>query len=636
MIIGAGLPTFLGNPIFEKFTRTSEPFSIQNFSGMESLNLVFNPIEKATNFSRYDVEQLFDKKSVNEIVKRSDGNPLHLKLLCSNMFDYFSRESINKMVLNREVMDSVMEYYSQNSENSFKIKNALSTADKEKLKTFSRVYRYEGFTFKAAVLSELAFDSIQENSVNTIKESQIDDFNEIIDLGMFELKSCDCHILELKNKSLDELAQISYNFIGDTIDKLYASYYYESATDGEVLYSPNKKDFEYLLTIKLADKLTDALLAKKINIKYDDEGISPLTNIIHEDTFKESDLEISLDKLLKLKTDGELSEAEREQINEINSKINLNPPAMILSLFDLGGYYLQATCATIRGKQKIIFTYIPFLDKSNEKITLKDKVLDYKEFVSASLDEYGIQIKWMYIYFIPKEPLLIIHYTDVHELNKKLRKYVYKREFETAVREAEYIFNVNLKFKDKRVSTNIENYNNYGFCLINVNAIDKALEIFSQIKEKYLVSNINYAFLMFIKENYSESKKILKSLCKKNLSENVDVSFIHLYIVHEDLPMSNKIAEDIPVINTALWNLALLSTIVHEEDIVVFAYLKKIKNQKKYKSVDNRVRSWVYFYKGCIQEAINLAKDNLRYIDTKSNLFSDVEKDISIFVNSSK
>ena len=106
MVIGAGLPTFFDNSAFEKFSRISVPIQLGNMRRREILDLIFKPLESLASHRRHEVQQWFDHVSLNEIVSRSGGNPLHIKILCGKMFDYFHNYRSMKMLeLNKAVME---------------------------------------------------------------------------------------------------------------------------------------------------------------------------------------------------------------------------------------------------------------------------------------------------------------------------------------------------------------------------------------------------------------------------------------------------------------------------------------------------------------------------------------------------
>jgi len=161
IVIGAGLPTFLDHPSFEKFARSAAPINLVGLKREEVLDLIFKPLEAATNASRHSLQDLCDTRSVYEITHRSNGNPLHVKILCEKMFDVFKEDkSFEVLQLSKAVMERVMEFYSSISEKSRRIRRALESCSESKLESFSVVFQYEGFTIKTAITLEMAFAPI--------------------------------------------------------------------------------------------------------------------------------------------------------------------------------------------------------------------------------------------------------------------------------------------------------------------------------------------------------------------------------------------------------------------------------------------------------------------------------------------
>ena len=263
MLIGAGLPTYLDNPIFEKFSRLSTTTNLRGMKENEILDLIFKPLESRGAFSRHEIRKLIHPLSVDDVVNRSGGNPLHVKILCSKMFDQFQNDPVtNTMELNRQVMENVMEYYSTISEKSNKIRLSLQSCRQDQLDAFFLLYQYDGQSIRAAILLELAFLSITPEHEEFCRNKIISAFRELWDFDLFEIKKSDIQLEELVNFSIDSLALIEYKFIGNAIDKLYASYYYEGLVSKKLI-DNSDKDFEDILAIKFANQLNDFILSKK-------------------------------------------------------------------------------------------------------------------------------------------------------------------------------------------------------------------------------------------------------------------------------------------------------------------------------------------------------------------------------------
>ena len=188
IVIGAGLPTFLDNPIFEKFCRGAESIILRGMSRDEIIDLILKPFKKIGLFSKHEIGNWFDGKSIMEIVQRGGGNPLHVKILCSKMFDHFQNDlSLKKIELNRSVMQKVNEFYSNISEKSRKIRRALQICNKSQLDSFSLLYQYEGSSIGAAILLEMAFNPLNTEEENLAKNRIVGALEDIWGLELFDI-----------------------------------------------------------------------------------------------------------------------------------------------------------------------------------------------------------------------------------------------------------------------------------------------------------------------------------------------------------------------------------------------------------------------------------------------------------------
>ena len=635
LIIGAGIPSFLNDSNFEKFIRAALPFTLKKMDSNESLDLIIKPIQGNTSCSRYEIEKLFNPNTIDEVLNRSQGNPLHIKVLCAYLFEVFQSDpKAEQIKLNRNVMDKVMDYYSSFSTRSSHIKNSLETCTTDKLKIFSRLYFHEGFTIKASILEELAFNSIQKIEVSSIQKKKIEDLKEIFDLQLFEFSDPTIDINNLENFTFDELAQVTYNFTGNPIDKMYAAYYYKDLTRKE-LSTPDIKDFDHLLLLKLSDEISEGI--KREEIPQDENILPTLTRFTKYDSDEYKSYEeiiTGFEKLKKINPEKELSDESRNLVTELNKKFNLSTPANFLSLFNFEGYYLLITDVSIRGKKVVIYNYFPIKGDLHNLIKSKGKLLNSQDVLNASLDEYSISINSMYLYWLPKEPLLVVYYFDLGRISEKLVVSVRERKFEEAVKMAEEIYKNSFLIKDKSIGKNIPYLNNYYFCLINVNDIDVAKKNFLDIEKKYLLSKINLAYIDYHDKRYQDAKRRLKGILKKKHGTAELAFALHLALYHKDLPFQYIVALEVLTFNIVCWNLALITSQEGEDVSIINSYLKKtIIKDKSNEFCDKRVRYWIDFYRGEKKSTMEKAKVLLKKCDKKSFDYSMVENDIKIFEN---
>lgn len=633
MVVGAGLPTFLDIPSFEKFSRVSVPINLKSMERNDILDLIFKPIERTGPYSRHEVKYWFHPESVYDIVTRSGGNPLHVKILCAKMFDHFQNNpSLQNIELNKIVMEEVMQYYSSISEKSRRIRLSLESCSRQQLDAFNLLYRYGGFSIRAAILLELAFGQILPEAEEAIKTKIFEAFKDIWDLGLFEFKQSDIHHLkDIIDLSTNSLSLIEYKFIGDSIDKLYASYYFEELT-GERLAHYSGEAFEDVLALKLSKYFNNILTSKNI----------PPSAIIREDPLvrlnpsaapEETDgknILTELDKLIKIKDDDVIDLKKKEEVWQISKKYALDFPAHIASMLEFAGYYFIIADLNIKGKRKQIYTYYPVISKDDTILVIREQIKDLS-ILNCPLDQYMIKINFIYIYWLPIQMLLLITKMDVGNEIDTLFKMVSRREFDDAVEKAHIIQTLSSKLRPQSISYRVEYCNNYGFCLINVNSLGRAEKELTLCQDKFLIARVNLAYLKYLQNDLPESRKILAKIIRKHLGSDEETRFLHLAVNHSKLPMANRIVENVLLYHVALWNWSLISTQEDAEQGMVTSVLKKVKPRGDELLLHRRVLSWVHYYRGEKRFALEQARKLL--LDSKEiqYLHDDLKKDIQIF-----
>ena len=430
--------------------------------------------------------------------------------------------------------------------------------------------------------------------------------------------------------NLNSLSNIKYNFIGDSIDKLYAYYYYEDLTQKELKHNDNKT-FEDLLTEKLADEFSKALESKKIPASIiDDNDFCLIKSEYNYDSNEEQNMIDDLNKLSKI----DLSRNKEEKvkiINNICNKHNLEFPAHLVSLFEYEGYYVLISVVKVKGKTKIIRNFYPVKEKSEKILHIREQITDYTKFTSASLSEYMIEIKWMYLYWLPKKPLMHICFIDLDNETDVLYKKMRERNFEESVNSSSRIFSLRTKLRRDSISFGIDAMNNYAFCLININDFIKAIKLFEDIKDKSILSNINLSYIYFCQNNLNDAYKILKKIIRKRSSEGQEAGFLHIDIKHPRLSFKHNIVEDVKIVNVVAWNLALISTQLNEDKSIVNQYLKKVKAIQHENLIDIRVKNWIKYYNNDIKGALENSNKLLDKCNDINYLHNDILEDIDIF-----
>ncbi len=635
IIIGAGLPTFLDNAIFEKFIRTSETITLSRMSIKERFDLVFNPLESYGKYTRWEISEWFDWYSLLQVIMRSGGNPLHINVLCSKMFEHLQQNlSQQEIELNRDVMEDVMTFYSNISEKSKNIRLALESSSKDQLESFSMLYRYEGFSIRAAIMFLLAFESITPEREEREKIKLIQAMRDIWDLGLFELNDKSITLEALEGMSPSKLSNITYNFVGDTIDKLYVLYFYEALT-GKNLISNDGKSFETILAEIFASELYKLFFELKIprDIVLPSKSLLKVNSELGDDCENINDFINDLDKL---KTAHDKSKPSSDSIvksmKEISKKYNLNFPAQNAFFNQFEGYLIIVVQAKIRGKTKFILKYFP-VTRHVDELPQNYKKVEGVSFDVKILEQYLVTIEGIFACWLSKETLLYIKILDKLDKDKELYQAVAKRDFDNAISLADLIYREDQKISEGRLYHNVESCNNFSFCLINIDKIDDAQKNLKGIFDKNLISIVNLSYTYYLQNNFIEARHYLNKIIRKKVGKNHDheARFIHLAINHPKLPIINRIAENVSLYNIALWNMALIDTQHHLDYSIVSSHLKKVELQKDEFLVNKRVLYWIEYYRGNIKGALEKANNLLNECKKNTYIYDDVAKDINIF-----
>lgn len=634
-VIGAGLPTFLNNTNFQKFVRTAIPINLNNLDESSSINLIVKPLETKCKLSRYDALHMFEPQTLKELLERSSGNPLHIRILCSYLFEAFKNdEAATKFVLNRAVMDKVMDYYCTVSSTSRQIKASLETANPIQLKSFKDLYQYEGLSIKSAILLANAFDSIQTEQTQGIKEKIFSSMEAIEDLGLFKY-DVDIKTATLKSYTLDQLAQIKYKFVGEEIDKLYTSLYYQDLTKDRLI--ENRNDYEYLLSEKLSLLISDVIVKTKLkNVVKQNSGIWRMDDGEVDSSTDPDQIVKELSSLEKYQDKDAIKDSQKDDIRKISKKYELDWPAFLSSLHAYEGYYLILSSFMVRGKRKLTYNLLPVSLDTSEIIGIRERVEEIKSQISASLEEYYIELEWAYIYWWPKNPIEVVYLVNISDESANLYKLLSERQYDAATEVAKNIHLKSLRLKEDKLWGRKDKYNNFAYCLMNIGNFDEALPILEQTKDALLVSQLNIAYMLFMQNKYEEAKSYLKKIVRKKAGINQGSYYLHLTINHPLLEHGDKQVVNMSPYNVACWNMALISAQERAEMSTVMSFLKKIDSASKNSIIHKRAASWAYFYMHDHAKAIDENAKAIKECKDDKFLMESLEKDLECFLHEKK
>jgi hypothetical protein len=634
MIVGAGLPIFLDNPIFEKFARTAELVNLTRMSNKEVADLIFGPMEDVFYYNRHEIRQWFDPESFAQVIIRGGGNPLHVKILSSRMLDYYKNHDEAPLIeLNKSVMEDVMIYYSAISEKSRVIRLALESCSKDQLESFSLLYRYEGFSLRATILLLMAFDHICLETEVRARNTLVRAFEDIWDLGLFEFNDKSITLKQIEGMSPSSLSAIVYNFIGDTIDKLYAFYFYEELTNHRLSHNENRT-FEDALAGKLASGFQQILEQEHIPSQ---AFLRPLIQVGSEfgdhiecatDFIKDLEL-LAKTNLEEIKKDKTL-----ESVSAISKKYDLSQLAFMASHLQFHGYFVIVAEIKVRGKTKCIATYFPMVEVFDSE-SARLRQISNIAIDKTVLEQYFISINSTYLYCLSVQPLLIVKAVDNMAELRTLYACVSQRDFNQAVDIAQNIVALDTKLLSRnKIEFRMGSLNDYGFCLINIGSTDKAIDILEKCCEKVLISNVNLAYAHYLKNDWPKAKHLLNRIIRKHLDDPNGASFIHLAINHSKLLQGNRIVENVSLHNIACWNCALISRQENADVSVVNSHLKKARPKNAGEHLyDRRVRYWLRYYDGNIPDALKDAELARLNAQKDQHIYEDISRDIDIFTS---
>ena len=629
MIIGAGLPTFLNNSLFEKFLRTSHPITLRSFGRRAALDLITKPLENRAKISKHDALHLFHPGTLHQLVSRTGGNPLHTRILCSRLFEDFSAsKDAQSMKLSRKVMDQVMEYYCNTSDQSARIRTSLESCTSDQLEAFRRLYRYSGFNLKSSVLIQTAFLSIQEESTKPVIERLVADLEALFDLGLFTLSGADS-VSDISSLSLDQLSKVVLDFSGDVIDKLYTQYYYEDLT-GEELIEPISANFDDELANKLANDMSDAVIREGLLAEPVEERGLIRVSSKESDTNQAPEIMLSeLDKLACIDQKDLSEEKTRDLVTQISQKYHLEFPARFNTLLEYGGYFLLISKVLVRGKPFIIFNYIPVKPTDTGGIKLIRKLDEIERLINASLSDYSISVEWTYVYSLQRSVLLLVVAVDLSDQMEKLYQLVQDRKYDEAASLADSIMRTDARIKDGALYTSSARFNDYGFCLVNIGNTERAEALFTDLFDKLLISQVNKAYVHFANNELGKCKDILKKIERKRLGNAELAMYLHLCISSPALSHGDRIVSQVLISDVIHWNLALISAYEHDDQSIYNRYLKGVSSTGKSSPVHKRVLYWISFYKAEREKSIASAEALLELLGDFNYLSPSIRKDIT-------
>lgn len=622
LLICAGQPTFKEEPSFQKLTRISQNFVLSGFDdGGDKRNLIYGPLQKKMSLNVRAIDELFNQKDIDNIITSDEENPLNIQILCKYMFESFKNDrEAKKINLNANVMKEVMNYYAGISENSLIIYSSLNTCSVEKLDIFAEIFQYEGLSLKEIIMTKLSFNNLENSRIKDFKEKLLNDYREIESLQLFKFTKNES-VKQIESLDFDALSNVHYQFIGDTIDKLYAYYLYHELTKKD-LRKDYKLDFNNRLTKNFADKICLDLLRSELHDKSSKANF--LVRIKNESDFNLEDIKGDFNNLLKL-TKKTLTTKVEDSIDLLTKRYGLQTPAFVARARLHGGYLLLISKIKVQGRTKYLFTLISLSDSNADKV--KDSFYKEVELESSTLKtlkDYFIQVEWSAIVKLCPKVLQTIFSKDIEDIHNNLFSHAKNREFDSAISFANAALSVDIVIKKGHACNNINDVNNFAFCLMNGGDLDKAEEIFNQIDKKTLFGTVNKAFLLYLKGNqyWTEAIKLLKIIIRKKQGIEHKAFLMNLALDHPKLEIKHTVVEEFTINQTAHINTML----IYAQDGEDISKINSMKNKFPYNEISifvrKRIEYWIKYYLGSKDEALQLCS-SLKDQDIENKFYSD-------------
>ena len=662
-LIGAGLNLITTDysEVFEKFSRSAIPFSLTGLDRHEIHDAIINPLCSILKLRKSQAFNLVSDDAIHNIVEKTNGNPLHIRILCGEMFEYFRKnDDVEKMVINDVVMQSVLDYYKRISLKSKIIENHLKNFDEDLLDSFRLIYGWCGLSIKDFMIFKNAFNQINDEVMNSHLKFFIETYNKISHANLFILKhlSSNKTIREIDSKKINLLNASEYTitFIGDHIDILFAYYYYKKRTGRELdSIVEYEQSFMNVLTFLLQSEVCTGFKKYIIeNNKIDESYFN--VNGSYRISYSEEE-EGLYNNINQLKQFGDndnkkLSKKYKKLKEEYSSIPFFRYLAIQSNLYEIQSYISISMAISFKGEINNFEMFIGLNNEEINKINLNN-FDDYNTFIEASLVDYGIEIISFNIKFIPSAVKITLVQFVEDDAHNQMMQSVNQRDFKNALAFAidKNISSSIIKRAENKILSITNDLNNLSFihiCLEQFDDAKKYLDSLLSDRKAHQSSlfKLNRAYIYFLEGSSPDAIKLYKRvLTKQKKSKHIErgiVTYIHLCLPTGLVKMDNTLAENVYTINIAVWNLMLLLSVdlVNETKISAYNSYKKCLqlDSESQQLINNRVEYWIKYYQGENDKALEKSRELLQKLQEINiadfdNLLNDVKKDVEILKN---
>jgi len=625
---------------FEKILRHTEQIEILPFyKKSEIINMIYKPLG-FYGFTREEINEKLDFESLSKIFDRRGHNPYHINLILYYMFEKFRLGKNDKIRLDSDITNEVINSLKNIATHHERITAQLNACDLEQLEAFRKLFLFQNINLYDIALLILDFQPIQEENLQIILQNLIRDLCLVEPLNLFKIYTPqNIHLNDLKdNKILPAVAaDIKYEFIGDSIDSLYASYIIESTLKQELAASTHN-DF-----IKLAaEKLFIFVLKKSLELlklNKEKDKVSSFVNISLPENPSDLELDSSMitEKISQIDKLVDSNEEKKEIDKSVQEALHATDLLHLSKFSNLirhkEGFYFFFLKAQIRHKVVFFRFYIPYHHCAIDLFPYYAT----ESFKTDYLKDYKIEILDSVILNIRPDVVLFVQTVDTHDLNIIILRNVYRENYDEALRQLDRLNQIE---EDKnRVNNNI------GFVHLIRGETIQAKKYFDKVVHRQDVTYCNLAYLNYIQRNPIKAHDYLKSaqkLFNKLAGEDNKFAIIHQILVQMDIreklpkfwDLAYEVSDNI-IING---NLAILASFDNKNH--GFKFLREAKlNSPLDICYNKRFEIWLNFNLGDYEKAYNLLeqlKNEIPDVPSKKHLEKILEIDTSLLLKYKK
>lgn len=525
---------FCGNELitsdaFEKIRRTTEIIQLKPFDTYEIYDFIYKPIMNY-GFLKNEIENELDFNVIRDLLDVVNFNPYFINLLLHNMFEFYKNNITEKITINEQILNILIDQLKVNSTLNERITAQLNASSDKQIEALTKLLPFQGLNLYDIALILHSFNKIEEESIQDKIKLLVDYLIIIKPLNLFKVYPHDLDLKELTNKNinLNEAAEIKYEFYGDNLDEIYLMFYIKKSLDKRIFINKELSTID-ILSFKLQEffieKLTDLLdvnKEKEIKIPVAVKKIEK----IEEDDLSSNKIQEKIRTLYDKAEYAEKNKLNENDFKDIQKALNNLALRNLLFISILG---LEETCfyyvfikVKIRYK---IFVYEYFINSKN-KLT-EDFVLYISEkLIDQNLEQYNIHILDSVVLPILPKIIGFVTYIDTNEMYANLIRKVIVGDYNSALKIVELLRNI---LYDEDTYNN-----NVGFLNICSDNLEIAKRYLENVKEPFIITNCNLGYYYYRQSDYSKSDLFYKRAEKnfKKLKTSVNDRFL---IIHQIL-----------------------------------------------------------------------------------------------------